>query len=90
MKKLRFLERTHKRSIGTVHELTKNDKLRVEYAPTISLRDDGFTKCLTPAKCLAARDMMWVIPNQNALRLNLIDSSSESHNSCPKHVYRVR
>ena len=62
-KKLCFLELTHKCSIGTLHELGEAGKSRVDYAPTLTQRDDGFTKCLTPAKCLAAREMMSLVPN---------------------------
>ena len=62
-KKLRFLELTHKWSIGTLDELIQNNELRIEYALTISHRDDGFTKCLTTAKLLAAREMTSLVPN---------------------------
>ena len=54
--KLRFLERRHKCSIGTINELINNNELRVEWG-------GGFTKCLTPAKFLAVRGMMSVVPN---------------------------
>ena len=51
-KKLRFLERTHKCSIGAVHELINSGDLVVEYAPTLTHRGDGFTKALTPSNYL--------------------------------------
>ena len=62
-KKLRFLERTHKCSIGAVHELINSGDLVVEYAPTLTHRGDGFTKALTPVKFLAAREMMGLVRN---------------------------
>ena len=60
-KKLRFLERTHRCSIGSLHELVEDGLMKVEYAPTVSHRGDGFTKVMTPAKFLAARDMMSMV-----------------------------
>ena len=60
-KKLKFLERTHRCSIGSVHELIKSNQLVVEYCPTLAHRGEGFTKCLTRAKFIAARDMMSMI-----------------------------
>ena len=49
-KKLRFLERTHKCSIGAVHELINSGDIVAEYAPTLTHRGDGFIKALTPVK----------------------------------------
>ena len=60
-KKLRFLERTHKCSLGTLHELWERGGMRVEYAPTLKHRGDGFTKALTPAKFLAACEMIGLV-----------------------------
>ena len=57
-KKLRFLERPHECFISTVHELILDDQLVVEYCPTLAHRGDGFTKALTPAKFLAAREVV--------------------------------
>ena len=57
-KKLRYLERTHRVSIGAVHEMIEGGDLACEYHPTSSHRGDGFTKALVPNKFLAARDMM--------------------------------
>ena len=62
-KKLRFLERTHKCSIGTLHELVEFGSLRAVYAPTLTHRGDGCTKCLARAKLAAAREMMGLVPN---------------------------
>ena len=39
-------------------EFVEDKQMRVEYAPRLTRRGDGFTKCLTPAKSFAARDMM--------------------------------
>ena len=57
-----FFERTHRCSIGTVHELIESNQLVVDYCPTLAHRGDGFTKCLFPAKFIAARDMMSMRP----------------------------
>ena len=62
-KKLPFLERAHKCSIGAVNELINSGDLVVEYAPTLTHRGDGFTKALTPIKFLAAREMMGLVRN---------------------------
>ena len=62
-KKLWFLKRIHKCEIGAVHEFIESGQLRVQYAPTLTHRGDGFSKCLTPAKFFAARDMMSLVPN---------------------------
>ena len=63
-KKLRFLERTQKIAIGSVHELIENDTIMAEYWNTATHRGDSFTKCLVPAKFLAARDLMGMVPNK--------------------------
>ena len=58
-KKLKYFERTHKCSIGSVQELIESGQLCVDYAPTLTRRGDGFTKCLNPpAKFFEARKMM--------------------------------
>ena len=63
-KKLRFLERTQKISIGSVHELIEDGTIEVEYWNTETHKGDSFTKCLVPAKFLAARDLMGMVPNK--------------------------
>ena len=60
-KKLKFLERTHKCSIGVIHELIQSGQLAVEYAPTLTHRCAGFTKCLLPSKFIEARKMMSMV-----------------------------
>ena len=60
-KKLKFLERTHKCSIGAIHELIQSGQLVVDYAPTLTHRGDGFTKCLLPSKFIEARKMMSMV-----------------------------
>ena len=60
-KKLKFLERTHKCSIGVIHELIQSGQLVVEYAPTLTHRGDGFAKCLLPSKFVEARKMMFMV-----------------------------
>ena len=60
-KKLKFLERTHKCSIGAIHELIQSGQLVVDYAPTLTHRGDGFTKCSFPSKFSEARKMMSMI-----------------------------
>ena len=57
-KKLRFLERTQRIAIGSVHELLERDEIVVEYWNTDTHRGDSFTKCLIPVKFLAARELM--------------------------------
>ena len=57
-KKLRFLERTQRIAIGSVHELLERDEIVVEYWKTDTHRGDSFTKCLVPVKFLAARELM--------------------------------
>ena len=57
-KKLRFLERTQKVSIGAVHELIESGTITAVYAETSTHRGDGFTKALVPAKFLVARSLM--------------------------------
>ena len=57
-KKLRFLDRTQRTSIGAIHELIENDAIWCEYHPTSTHRGDGFTKALVPNKFIAAREMM--------------------------------
>ena len=63
-KKLKFLERTHKCSIGAVHELMRSGQLPVDYAPTKAHRGDGFTKCLLPSKFIEAREMMSMVQHR--------------------------
>ena len=63
-KKLRFLERTQKIAIGSVHELIEDGTIEVEYWNTETHKGDSFTKCLVPAKFLAARDLMGMVPNK--------------------------
>ena len=53
-KKLKFLERTHKCSIGSVHKLINSGQMVVDYAPTPAHWGDGFTKCLLPNKFIEA------------------------------------
>ena len=60
-KNVKFLERTHRCSIGIVHGLVESNQLVVEYCPTLAHRGDGFTKCLNPVNFIAARDMMSMI-----------------------------
>ena len=62
-KKLRYLERTQRIAIGSVHELLENGTIQAEYWNTETHRGDSFTKCLVPAKCLAARDLMCMVSN---------------------------
>ena len=57
-KKLKFLEKTHKCSIGSAHKLINSGQLVVDYAPTLTHRGDGFTKCLLPSKLIEARKLM--------------------------------
>ena len=60
-KKLKFPERTHKCSVGSVHEFIESGQLCIDYAPTLTRRGDGCTKCLTLAKLIEARKMMSMI-----------------------------
>ena len=47
-KKLRYLERTQRIAIGSVHELLGREIIQCDYAPTDTHRADSFTKCLVP------------------------------------------
>ena len=61
-KKLKFLERTHKVSIGLLHELVvERGAMILRHAPTATHRGDGFTKAMSPARFLEARDLMGMI-----------------------------
>ena len=61
-KKLKFLERTHRCAIGSVHEFIESGQLCVEYSFALTHRGDRFTKCLSPPlKCIEARKMMSMI-----------------------------
>ena len=64
-KKLRFLEPTHTCSVGVMNELIEANTIKVEYAPTLAHAHsgDGFTEVMTPAKFLAAREMMGLVDN---------------------------
>ena len=62
-KKLRYLERTQRIAIGSVHELLERGEIICEYWQTDTHRGDSFTKCLVPTKCLAARDLMGIRPH---------------------------
>ena len=62
-KRLRFLERSHRCSIGFLHELVTDEDNEygafwAEYAPTLEHRADGLTKALVPAKVFLARQML--------------------------------
>ena len=56
-KKLRHLQRTHRVSIGTLHEIYGDPKIRmeVEYAPSAEHKGDFFTKELDVTAFLTAR-----------------------------------
>ena len=61
-KKFKFLERTHRCAIGSVHELIESGQLCVEYSLAMTHGGDGFTKCLSPpSKFIEARKMMSMI-----------------------------
>ena len=57
-KKLRYLDRTQKVSIGAIHELIESGTISAVYHETSTHRGDGFTKALVPAKFLIARSQM--------------------------------
>ena len=59
--KLKFVEQTHKRSIGSLHKFIESGQLCVDYTPTLFHQGDGFTKCLTLAKFIEARKIMFMI-----------------------------
>ena len=62
-KKLRFLEKVHRCSIGSLHELVTSGVIAVEYHPTATLKADIFTKPMTPAKFLQARELIGMVTN---------------------------
>ena len=57
-KKLRYLDRTQKVSIGAIHELIESGTISAVYHETSTHRGDGFTKALVPAKFLISRSQM--------------------------------
>ena len=58
-KKLQFFEKTHKCSLGSMHERMQSGQLVVVYSQTLTNRGDGFTKCFSPpSKFIEARKMM--------------------------------
>ena len=58
---MKFLERTHRCSIGAVSELLEAGDLDVRYAPTATHRGDAFTKAMVPAKFVRARELIGMI-----------------------------
>ena len=50
-------------ALGKDLEFIEANKIKVEYAPTLSHRGNGFTKAMKPAKFLAAREMMGRVDN---------------------------
>ncbi|CAK0852325.1 unnamed protein product [Prorocentrum cordatum] len=67
-KKLKFLERTHKVSIGFLHELVvERGAMILKHAPTATHRGDGFTKAMSPARFMEARDLMGMIRTRLAV-----------------------
>ena len=62
-KKLRYLERTQRIAIGSVHELLERGEINCEYWQTDTHRGDSFTNWLVPTTVLAARDLMGIRPH---------------------------
>ena len=65
-KKLKHLARTHRVSIGVLHELLEDPdaEMTVDYCETSSMLADSFTKALPPASYIAAKTAMGMRPLQ--------------------------
>ena len=59
-KRLRYLSRTHRVSIGVIHECVQDQEMAitVAYCPTDRQKADIFTKTLVPAKFVRAKEMV--------------------------------
>ena len=86
-KKLKYLQRTHKCSIGSIHELIESGQFCIDYAPTLTRREVGFTKCLNPpAKFFEARKMMPLIPARGPPRMSQSECCSVRCSLRPANV----
>ena len=65
-KKLRHLARTHRVSIGVLHELLEDEDtaMTLDYCETSHMLADSFTKALPPASFAAAKMAMGMRPMQ--------------------------
>ena len=63
-KRLRSLSRTHRVSLGVMHELVSDPELHVTvvYVNTTLQKADIFTKALTPAAFIKARELIGIRP----------------------------
>ena len=64
-KKLRALPRTHRVSLGVVHECVTDPRMQcsVVYCPTLEMKGDLFTKALLPAQFCVLREMCGIYPS---------------------------
>ena len=64
-KKLRALPRTHRVSLGVVHECVSDPRMQVgvEYCPTDVMKGDMFTKALLPGPILLVREFCGSLPD---------------------------
>ena len=67
-KKLRYLPRTHRVSVGFLNECCKNEELRltIKYCPTTDMKADLFTKALDATKFDAAMNMVRLVNRRHA------------------------
>ena len=63
-KRLRYLQRTHRVSLGVLHDLLEDQEQMIdaEYVNTKSQKGDMFTKNLIPAAFSEARTLVGMIP----------------------------
>ena len=63
-KKLRALPRTHRVSLGVIHECLMDPEMGVtiDHCPTAEQKGDMFTKALLPAPFLKMREMCCIVP----------------------------
>ena len=59
-KKLKFLERTHRCSIGILREMVDRSDITISYSPTAEHHGDTFTKTMEPTKFLKATELMGI------------------------------
>ena len=64
-KKLRQLARTHRVSVGVIHECITDPRMLVDvvHCGTLDMKGDMFTKALLPAPYLRMREMIGILPD---------------------------
>ena len=64
-KKFRSLPRTHRVSLGVIHECITDQRMAcsVVHCPTLEMKGDLFTKALLPAQFITLREMCGIFPS---------------------------